>query len=239
MSLIILSVAMGLNWFKNKPKFVKKQPAKARQAISLNDLQLLEEEEREEERVRKGKEGLEEEEKSRKKGEEELEEGEEELEEGERREKEEVASESLVIVASEAVTIENPLKEDPIMAEYFKITRNPFEVSPYAQLVEKLRLEAELAARPKEELRKEIKIPVVLSARFSGTIETNRGLRAIVDANLYRRGDEVAGHKITNIKPNLIIMETDETTYLLPKTGVEISINQETGEYDVIDSYEQ
>ena len=125
------------------------------------------------------------------------------------------------------------------MKEYFQMVRNPFETSPYAQLVEKLRIEAELAARPVEEKKEEVLVPKLMSnAKFNGTIETERGPKVIVDGNIYEKGNELNGCIIKEIKPNLIVLTSGEDKWLLPKTGVNVQINPETGEYSVDDSFE-
>lgn len=247
---------MGMNWFKNKPKFVAKQPSKPRQAVALDDLKVQEEEEEEKKRKeeeeaknkedQEGEEELAEGEEELAKGEEELAEGEEELAEGETEEGDaenpadgnEIASGSADLTATDSILLDNPLKDDIIMQEYFKITRNPFETSPYAQLVEKLRLEAELAAQPEEKEEKFVKKVTKINANFSGTIETNRGLRAIIDGNLYLKGDEFQHHKITEINNETVIMDTEEETFIVPKHGVEVNVNEETGEYSITDTFE-
>ncbi len=233
---------MGMNWFKNKPKFVKKPVSKNRQAVNLSDLQI--QEEKEKQAAQKRKEESQEEEIGDESSDF-IDEGEESenpesdtIAEGnpEQQNTTENPEANSEENASDTATLENPLKDDPIITEYFQITRNPFETSPYAQLVEKLRQEAELAAIPEEHITKKI---TQLKANFSGIIETNRGLVAIIDANLYKKGDEFGGKKITEIKDDLIIFDTDKETFLLPKTGVNVTINAEDGEYTVIDTYDE
>lgn len=245
---------MGMNWFKNKPKFVAKQPLKPRQAVALDDLKVQEEEEKKQKEEdaknkedQEGEEELAEGEEELAEGEEELAEGEEELAEGEETEEgaaenpadgNEIASGSADLTATDSILLDNPLKDDIIMQEYFKLTRNPFETSPYAQLVEKLRLEAELAAQPEEKEEEVVKKVTKINANFSGTIETNRGLRAIIDGNLYLKGDEFQHHKITEINNETVIMDTEEETFIIPKHGVEVNVNEETGEYSITDTFE-
>ena len=240
-SLIILSVAMGMNWFKNRPARPKKKPNQApRQAISLSDLQIQEnegqkEEDDEDEDEKEDKESTASQTSKIYEGEVEEEEGGEE--EGEKPEGEqgtgELASGTTDINASDSQPLDNPLKDDPIMKDYFQLTRNPFETSPYAQLVEKLRLEAELAARPKEEIKEVVIVPKIMNARFTGTIETARGPKAIVDGSLYEKGNELNGCIVKEIKMNMILLESGTQKWLLPKTGVDIKIDSETGEYSV------
>ena len=244
-SLIILSVAMGMNWFKNRPARPKKPATQApRQAISLSDLQLQEKEEEEEEEEEEKPKEQENQGSKTYEGEVEEEEG-EEGEEGEGGEKTEqnpetgeLASGTSDISASDTQILDNPLKDDPIMKDYFQLTRNPFETSPYAQLVEKLRIEAELAARPKEEIKEEVLIPKIMNANFTGTIETARGPKAIVDGSLYEKGNELNGCIVKEIKMNLILLESETDKWLLPKTGVNIQIDPESGQYTITDNFD-
>ena len=151
---------MGLNWFKHRPvKPVNKDKpsSKPRQALNYKDLEIDEnkKEEDDEEEDKEKEEKEEKEEQGSKKYEGEVvEENENEGDGSESSEPIVTASETAEITASETLTVENPLKDDPIIQDYFKMTRNPFETSPYAQLVEKLRIEAELAARPVVEEKK-------------------------------------------------------------------------------------
>lgn len=241
---------MGLNWFKHRPaKPVNKDKpsSKTRQALNYKDLEINEnkkddeeeeENEKEKENEEKEKQEKQEQEQASKKYEGEVTEENEEEENGSS-ETNETASETADITASETITVENPLKDDPIIQDYFKMARNPFETSPYAQLVEKLRIEAELAAKPVVQEKKIVKVPRIMSnARFNGTIETERGPKVIVDGNVYEKGNELNGCIIKEIKPNLIILESNTDKWLLPKTGVKININPETGDYSVDDDFD-
>ena len=239
---------MGMNWFKNRPARPKKTPPKApRQAISLSDLQIQEEDDKEEDENDEKEEGKETTASQTSKiyeGEVEEEEEGEEGEEGENGTEAlasgttELASGTTDINASDSQPLDNPLKDDPIMKDYFQLTRNPFETSPYAQLVEKLRIEAELAARPKEVVKEVVIVPKIMNARFTGTIETNRGPKAIVDGGLYEKGNELNGCIVKEIKMNMILLESETDKWLLPKTGVDIKIDPETGNYTVTDNFD-
>ena len=249
-SLIILPVAMGMNWFKNRPARPKKKPTQApRQAVSLSDLQIQENDEKEKEEddndeEKEDKESTASQTSKIYEGEVEEEEEGSEGEEGEKPEGEqgtetgELASGTTDINASDSQPLDNPLKDDPIMKDYFHLTRNPFETSPYAQLVEKLRIEAELAARPKEVIKEEVIVPKIMNAKFTGTIETARGPKAIVDGSLYEKGNELNGCIVKEIKMNMILLESGTEKWLLPKTGVDIQIDQETGNYSVTDNFD-
>ena len=236
---------MGLNWFKHRPvKPVNKDKpsSKPRQALNYKDLEIDEnkKEEDDEEEDKEKEEKEEKEEQGSKKYEGEVvEENENEGDGSESSEPIVTASETAEITASETLTVENPLKDDPIIQDYFKMTRNPFETSPYAQLVEKLRIEAELAARPVVEEKKIVKVPRIMSnARFNGTIETERGPKVIVDGNVYEKGNELNGCIIKEIRPNIIILESNTDKWLLPKTGVKIQIDKETGDFSIDDSFD-
>ena len=242
-SLIILSIAMGLNWLKHrptKPVGSDNTSKKPRQALNFEDLQIKEnEKEEEEEEEKEEKEEKENKEQANKKYEGEVTEEDDDENKEETSENPKTASETEEIIASETLIVANPLKDDPILQDFFKVERNPFETSPYAQLVEKLRIEAELASRPVVEEKKEVKVPKIMShSRFNGTIETERGPKVIVDGNVYEKGNELNGCIIQEIRPNLIVLESDSDKWLLPKTGVKILINNQTGEFSVDDSYD-
>ncbi len=233
LSLIILSIVMGLNWFKNRPKPESIQmPAKNLQANpkifqitdgEIDDENENEDEDEEEESVKKSKKI-----------------DKEDSKEKENNNEEDKSKEAEKAQTAQTEIQENPLKDDPLMQDYFKISRNPFEISPYTKLIEKLKLEAELAAHPKNFfLREEVKVPKLLpNAKFTASIETDRGLAALINGSLYSVGEEFNGRIIKEIKFNMIKMESEKDIWLLPKTGVKITIDNDTGEYTVDDSFE-
>ena len=256
--LILLSIAMGAKWLKNRPKTPQKPSSKTRQAVSFNDLQVRETPDEDDESEESDKDSSNKKSKSQADSEANKEENEsdkETLDEGEEEEEEEetekevspenpeqqIASDTMPITASDTLVLDSPLKDDPIMQEYFKITRNPFETSPYAQLVEKLRLEAELAiaASQKKDEIKEVKKVTVISNALTGSIETSKGLRAIIDGNLYLKGDMYRQHKITEINNEVVIMDTESETFIVTKPGVMVNIDEKTGEYTITDTFEQ
>jgi len=167
LSLIILSVAMGAHWQKNRPK-TKSGPAKPRVALNLQDLQIQDNEagdatggETDQDKpVSPDDQG----------------DGvdPEKTEDGEQKspdqpEGSESASEE---PAGDAVaSAQNTLNEDPIIFALRNMSRNPFERSPYAQLVLELQKKEEVAALPTE--KKSVKL---LPANFSATIQTRKEL---------------------------------------------------------------
>jgi hypothetical protein len=109
--------------------------------------------------------------------------------------------------------------------------RNPFERSPYAQLVLEIQKKEEIAAQPVE--KKSVKL---LNARFTATIETRKELVAVIDSRLYRKGELFQNKKISDIKAELVSLESGPDTFLIPKNGVNVSI-AEDGTYTVDDSF--
>ena len=90
----------------------------------------------------------------------------------------------------------------------------------------------------KEVIKEEVIVPKIMNAKFTGTIETARGPKAIVDGSLYEKGNELNGCIVKEIKMNMIVLESDTEKWLLPKTGVDIQIDQETGNYSVTDNFD-
>ena len=229
-SLILLSVAMGMHWFKNRPKTRPAKTNRPRVALNLSDLQLQDgTEATDTTAVENGdpdqpEEGQE--------GEEtpagETETGETGTEATSGNEGSETASDTTE-VASAAVDI---MDTDPVIMALKKMPRNPFERSPYAQLVEQLRMAMDVKDEPEEK-----KTVSLLTAAFSATIQTESELVAVIDRSLFRKGESFQDKKITDIKPEYVTLENDSGVFLLPKTGVNININPEDGTYTVEDNF--
>ncbi len=231
-SLILLSVAMGMHWFKNRPKTRPVKSNRPRVALNLSDLQLQDgteasgTSEAEGTPTEQPEDGQEGEETPADGVEGEGEETGEAPADGE--EGSETASDTAEI-ASAAVDL---LDSDPIIVALKKMPRNPFERSPYAQLVEQLRMAMDVKDEPEEK-----KAVSLLTAAFSATIQTESELVAVIDRSLFRKGETFQDKKITDIKPEYVTMENDSGIFLLPKTGVNININPEDGTYTVEDNY--
>jgi len=221
---------MGMHWFKNRPKTKPVKTNRPRVALNLSDLQLQDgteatdttavEGDPEQPDVQEG---------------EETPEGESETNEGETGEPpaggdegSETAS-GTTEVASAAVDL---MDSDPVIIALKKMPRNPFERSPYAQLVEQLRMAMDTKDEPVEK-----KAVSLLAAAFSATIQTESELVAVIDRSLFRKGETFQDKKITDIKPEYVTLENDSGIFLLPKTGVNININPEDGTYTVEDNY--
>lgn len=223
LSLIVLSVAMGMKWHKTRPP---KKPGQTRQRVALNieDLQLQDNtgsDSGEEPVTEPGEEGTE------------PTEGEGEGEgDSENTENAGDGAESADSESGDSQTT-SVTTDDPIILALSKMKRNPFERSPYAKLVEELQKKEEMAAMPVE--KKSVQL---LPANFTATIETRKELVAVIDSRLYRKGDAFGDKKIAEIKNEIISLESGKDTFLIPKRGVNVNI-AEDGSYTVEDSYQK
>jgi len=228
LSLIILSVAMGIKWHKTRPP-TKKGPARQRVALNLQDLQLQDD-------ANAGSGDKSAPDPNGEGGEppegenEEPVEGDPENGEGTGEPPEDADPEEGEKIASGPSNLD-PLLEDPIILALKKMKRDPFERSPYAKLVEDLQKKEEMAAMPVE--KKSVQL---LPANFTATIETRKELVAVIDSRLYRKGDAFGDKKIAEIKNEIISLESGKDTFLIPKRGVNVNI-AEDGTYTVEDSY--
>jgi len=224
LSLILLSVAMGLHWNKNKPKPRPKQTGQKRVALNIDDLQLrdnLDNEQKENEPA----------------DEEEIETDpespDEEADPDDTDPKKSPGSSTTneTDVASGSQPVDE-LNNDPIVASLRSIPRNPFEASPYAKLVEEIRALRNLPADVEIE-KKSVKL---LNANFSATIATRKELVAVIDSRLYRKGELFQDKKITEIKNEVVSLEQGNDLFILPKVGVNVNISED-GTYTVEDNF--
>lgn len=230
LSLIILSVVMGLHWFKNRPKERKKPKDRPRVALNLDDLQIQDGENPEDIPEDNPEDNPPPDENDP--------ENPENPEDGEPPPDDAVPGDEasasgttdLAAIASAGSELP-PELNDPIIIALRTMQRNPFEVSPYAQLVERLR---ELENKPEEvEI---IKTTKLLQANFTATIRTRKELVAVIDSRLYRKGDSFQDRKITEIDPEMVKIDTPSSLFIIPKVGVEVNIATD-GTYTFEDSY--
>lgn len=234
-SLLLLSVAMGMHWFKNRPKVKPVSKNRPKVALNLSDLQLQDEGEQsttgEGEIDGEGEvpidivDG-------------EIASGDTEIASGEATVAEnasgtlDVAS-STTDLASGSTDVTDPMLADPIIVAMKSMKRNPFEKSPYSQLVEQLRMASDIPEETEEK-----KIVSLLTANFSATIKTSTELVAIIDSHLYRKGDLFQDKKITEITGELVSLKASNAVFLIPKTGVNVNI-AEDGTYTVVDKFQE
>lgn len=223
LSLIVLSVAMGVQWQKNRPKTRAPSQARARVALNLQDLQLQDQPTGQAGSDDAASETGEDAEGGSEDGGQNDEPGEGD-EDGEPKEPPEDASES-------TTAADTTSHDDPILLALKQMKRNPFERSPYAKLVEDLQKKEEIAALPVEK-----KSVMLLPANFSATIQTRKELVAVIDSRLYRKGELFQNKKILDIKAEIVSLESGPDTFLIPKSGVDVSI-AEDGTYTVVDNF--
>jgi hypothetical protein len=242
LSLIILSVAMGLHWFKNRPKKQKKRTNRPRVALNIDDLQIQDEEDTNSGTLDENTKPDDKQDADPDAADEDSDgqtndsqDGEQNIQDTHATDEEQTASgtEEIVAVASKAIEIASEL-DDPIIASLRSLPRNPFQESPYALLVEQLRAAEDEADEVVEDVKKEIQ---VLQANFTGTIKTPSELVAVIDSRLYRQGDFFQDRRITQIKNELVAMDTGPNLFLIPKVGVKVDIATD-GTYTYEDSFQ-
>ena len=214
---------MGMHWQKNQPKTKPSQTKRV--ALNLQDLQIQDTEPAEAKKPG-----------AKDNPDQEGENADPEKPEGDTGEKtpeNQVASETLTakMPGEGAVSGDDPLMADPLIVALRSMQRNPFERSPYAQLIQDLQKKEEIAAMPGE--KKSVKL---LTANFSATIQTRKELVAVIDSRLYRKGEFFQDKKISEIKSEIISLENGTGTFLIPKHGVNVSI-AEDGSYTVVDNF--
>lgn len=234
LSLIILSVVMGLHWFKNKPKTRKKSNDRPKVALNLEDLQI--QDGNEENPDDGGKEGDEPGTDQGDEGNDQQSPDDQPGDEGDSPDdkppEDATATGTTELVDNASGPADLPPElNDPIIVALRTMQRNPFESSPYAALVEKLREEEE---KPEEEeIEKQTRL---LSAEFTATIKTRKELVAVIDSRLYRKGDRFQDKIITEIAPELVSLDTKTDLFLIPKVGVAVNIASD-GTYTFEDSF--
>lgn len=222
LSLIVLSIAMGMHWFKNRPKTKPKKPSQTRVALNLDDLQLQDEIPATETNDTADDADEIDPENQQIAGENATDSDPDGLATDTNRIKD--------LLASTTDSLD-PVLNDPIIISLRTIQRNPFERSPYAKLVEELRAREGI----KDEVVEKRSVKV-LTANFSATIGTKRELVAVIDSRLYRKGELFQDKKITEIKNELVSLEKGADLFLIPKVGVKVSV-AEDGTYSVEDSF--
>lgn len=223
LSLILLSIAMGLHWNKNKPKPRPKQTGQKRVALNIDDLQLRDNPDSENSPSETGDE----------EGDDQVTDPAAEPEDGEDTAEKPIDSTATAsaVIASATEQVDE-LGNDPIIASLRSIPRNPFETSPYSRLVEEIRALRNLP----EDVEIEKKSVKLLNANFSATIATRKELVAVIDSRLYRKGELFQDKKITEIKNEIVSLEQGNDLFILPKVGVNVTV-AEDGTYTVEDNF--
>lgn len=227
LSLIVLSVAMGMHWQKIRPK-TRPGGAKPRVALNLQDLQIQDKpvdgssnqaSQPDETPGEESGEGT-----AADNGDGSSTGDETATADGSEPSPDEPESEGATATADIG-------SDDPILIALHSMKRNPFERSPYAQLVIEIQKKEEIAALPTE--KKSVKL---LNANFTATIETRKELVAVIDSRLYRKGELFQDKKISDIKAEIVSLQSGADLFLIPKSGVNVTI-AEDGTYTVVDNF--
>jgi hypothetical protein len=207
-----------MHWFKNRPKTRPQKSNRPRVALNLSDLQLQDDENQTMTDEDSGEKttGAEDD---------------DDIDSTEPGEKTNGNASPSVEIASGTAVAADPVLSDPVILAFSQLSRNPFERSPYAQLVEQLRMESDIKDEPVEK-----KTVTVLNAEFSATIQTAKELVAVIDKRLFRKGELFQDKRITEIKTEYVSLETNNSIFLIPKTGVKIEV-AEDGTYQVDDTF--
>ncbi|HEY9072095.1 MAG TPA: hypothetical protein VIV61_17685 [Candidatus Ozemobacteraceae bacterium] len=218
LSLLILSIAMGAQFYKNRPKTAPKKPKRPAAAVNLDDLDLRQ----------PGPGGEDEPGKEIASGTDEIASGTPDV----------IASGTASGPTGLASGTEQPHEvaeatgsteiSDPVLFAFANLKRSPFEPSPFAKLIEQAQASAAAALAADPVKASKTKPTEVLNAPFGGTIETEHALVAVIDKRLYRVGDQFQGKTIRKIEKTHITLDDPAKIYLLPKLGVTITISSDT-----------
>lgn len=215
LSLLILSIAMGTQFYKNRPKQTPKKPPRPAASVNLDDLDLQQSPESASGTSKPGVPP------------------DTEAPDG-------TATSTTIAIPSDSADLRPPndeteLRKDPVILGFEKLQRNPFEPSPFAKMIEQAQASAaaEMAANPTRTSK--TKPTEIMTTTFGGTIETKNALVAIIDRNVYRTGDTYMGKTIRKIEKTHITLDDADKIYLMPKFGVKIQIKDDT--LSVVDEF--
>lgn len=215
-SLIVLSVVMGVDWYKHRP-IKPKTPQAARTAINIDEIEPIEEEDLPEDNDSP------------------------ETEPNQTSTKPDDGSEGKDSQTPESVVlkpkskIEELAQTDPVIASFLSLKRNPFEVSPYAKLIEQLKKKAEAEAVKVNQPKETAKV-TRLNSVYSASIAIGTTLMAVIDSKTYKEGEIFNDMRIKEIKPEIVLLEKNNDKFLIPKRGVNLVISED-GSYSIEDTY--
>ncbi|MFA6748723.1 MAG: hypothetical protein WCS82_02490, partial [Candidatus Riflebacteria bacterium] len=131
--------------------------------------------------------------------------------------------------------IEELGQTDPVIASFLSLKRNPFEVSPYAKLIEQLKKKAEAEAVKVNQPKETAKV-TRLNSVYSASIAIGTTLMAVIDSKTYKEGEIFNDMRIKEIKPEIVLLEKNNDKFLIPKRGVNLVISED-GSYSIEDTY--
>lgn len=214
-SLIVLSVVMGVDWYKHRP-IKPKTPQAARTAINIDEIEPIEED------LPEDSDSPETETNQTATNPDDNSEGEESQ-----------TPESAVLKPQSK--IEELAQTDPVIASFLSLKRNPFEVSPYAKLIEQLKKKAEAEAVKVNQPKETAKV-TRLNSVYSASIAIGTTLMAVIDSKTYKEGEIFNDMRIKEIKPEIVLLEKNNDKFLIPKRGVNLVISED-GSYSIEDTY--
>lgn len=217
LSLVILSLAMGQNWWKNRPKGPPKKPKKIvtsqpvdleaelaseTASASLNASQTAN---------ASGSPGV----------------GSETLNASG------TPNASDSAVASDTAPASGPLSigpGDPVIAAWENLARTPFEPSPFIKMLAESGKARENSDGTVVIKRKETRR---LEAQFTGVIRTDKFLMAVIDGKWYKSNEPFGDKTIKKLATDVIALEDPGgITYLIPRKGCKVDIASD-GSYTV------
>jgi len=217
-SIIVLSVFMGLDWWKNRPKDVKKPKKKIIRPIEVGDAS---------ETVGTSEVGS--------------------MTASETSSAtSEIASQVIEVasgtvaasgsgeIASPAEVVASaaaPANFDP----WDIVDTHLFEKSIYSKMLEEAGKKMSSSGNAGSTFASRKKGFQILSAPFRGIFETDKELIALIGGEMKRVGGEWDGKTITNIGTDVITLEDASFVYRIPKEGLVISLNASEGTYSIVE----
>ena len=215
-SLIVLSVVMGVDWYKHRP-IKPKTPQAARTAINIDEIEPIEEEDLPEDNDSP-----------------ETEPNQTSTKPDDGSDVEESQTPESAVLKPQS-KIEELGQTDPVIASFLSLKRNPFEVSPYAKLIEQLKKKAEAEAVKVNQPKETAKV-TRLNSVYSASIAIGTTLMAVIDSKTYKEGEIFNDMRIKEIKPEIVLLEKNNDKFLIPKRGVNLVISED-GSYSIEDTY--
>ena len=141
----------------------------------------------------------------------------------------EIAS-GILEIASETASITAVISnKDPVDAAWEKISRSPFEPSPFTKMLEDAGKKAGGSGEAAIIKRKPTHR---LDAPFTGLVETDRDLVAIIGGRLFRLDQDYEGKTIKKVGTQVVMLEDPGAFYVMPKKGIIVNIASD-GKVDI------
>jgi hypothetical protein len=121
-------------------------------------------------------------------------------------------------VASEPIQVAK--YDDPVLMAFDDLGSSTFDPSPFTKMM----ADAGKVANESGEVKSTAKLTKLLTAPFGGLIETDEELQAIIGRKIYKIGMEYEGKTVKKVEWDMVTLEDAQAVYILPKKGVEISV---------------